>query len=230
MGFYPVQESERLNAQVWWVGTATVTDPPEAIAMGMGNGYVDSDLRFWGISDEPRNLLVTIDGKALAYQTWTWLEAQGLEGFDTAEELKTALWPISEWEKEVLDDRPGSARVVYSAATLDGERLTLLDIGCMTEEKDLDGDGETELIAYGSSQNKKTAGVYDLIDGKLQYLDINEALGAEWSNYMGNIGNVEWPYGTCFEVGYPDKEAYVYRYEPDGTLTYICPLEDALRK
>lgn len=230
IGFYPIDESEKLNAQVWWVGTATVTDPPEAIYMAMGNGYVDRDLRFWGISDEPRNLLVTIDGKAMAYQSWTWLEAQGLDRFETVEELETALWPISRWEKEVLSDKPGDTRVVYSVTTLEGERLTLLDTDRMTEERDPDGDGETELLAYGSKENKKTVGIYDIIDGTLQYLDVNEALGAEWSDYMGNIGNVEWPYGICFQAGYSDKENQVYRYEPDGTLTYICPLEDALRK
>jgi len=91
LGFYQVQESGDLDAQVWCIGTAIAADPPERIVEAMGNGYVDSELRFHGIGSDWQNLLVTADGQALGLQSWSWLEAGGVGQYASLEELKGAV-------------------------------------------------------------------------------------------------------------------------------------------
>ena len=66
------------------------------------------------------------------------------------------------------------------------------------------------------------------------YLDVNEALGCQASEYMGNIGNLQDEYHDCIWAGFaaPDGTLRfeVYRYTPERTLEYVCPLDDALYK
>ena len=88
--FYARQERAEWDAQVWVIGMELTTDPPELAVKLVGNGYVDSKLRMYPITDcGSSNLLVTMDGEVLGFHGVYWLmEEGGLEQYDTVEELR----------------------------------------------------------------------------------------------------------------------------------------------
>ncbi|MBN7772269.1 hypothetical protein [Clostridium aminobutyricum] len=139
---------------------------------------------------------------------------------------------IDNWKKEVISDKPGETHIQYSIVKEDGNNLIVLDVQYMTEEKDLDNDNQLEIIVYQKG-DKRNIGIYDLIDGTLKYIDVKSRLGATWSEYMGNMGNVDSAYSNYIEVAFEDltKEVHydVYKYDK-GKLVYVCPFYDALRK
>jgi len=129
---------------------------------------------------------------------------------------------------EYLSDGPGT-RIHYFFDYEDGSEETLLDIYGTTEHHDLDGDGLAEILVYLPESNSRGIGIYDMVDGELVYVDVNQTLGCEWSSYMGNIGNLQNDaYRNCMNVGMEaGGSSEVYSYA-DGVLTYECTFAEAM--
>ncbi len=139
---------------------------------------------------------------------------------------------MNDWSKDIISDKPGNTRVRYYVLDEAGNPITKLDVYNMTEEHDIDGDGANEILEFFQSESVGI-GIYDVISNELNYLDVNQALHCTWSEYTGNMGNLQSEYVNCLEAGYRlqdgTQRSELYRYA-DGVLTYLCPLEDALRK
>lgn len=113
----------------------------------------------------------------------------------------------------------------------DGTEEIVLETKGAVEPHDLDGDGVTELLVWLPG-NKRAMGIYDRVDGKIIYLDVNETLGCDYSEYMGLFGNLQKDeYRKCIEAdwgpaGRADRrEVYFYK---DGALTYACTVDEAM--
>lgn len=144
-----------------------------------------------------------------------------------------AIPPINGWAQEILRDQPGDTLVRYSVTDGQGNQTTLLELTDMTEEHDLDGDGEDEILVYLSAENVASIGIYDLVEGELLYRDVNALLGCQSAAYTGNIGNIQGEYANCIEAGFQEEVGQsrfeVYSY--DGSdLVYQCTLDEALLK
>ena len=238
-GFREVRARPELDAKVYEVGAVFTVDPPRwAPHIIAGGAYVDSELRIHGALWA--NLLVTAGDRALGFKSWEWLDLDGgLDQYDTVEALAGDVprsgEMIGNWDKEVVSDAPGATLVRYTALDDTGTSQVKLELADMTEEHDLDGGGDEEILVY-LTQGTAGVGIYDLKGGELTYLDVNEALGAQASGYAGNIGNLNLPeeYGRYIEATFSraegDQRTELYRYTAAGTLEYVCPLEDALRK
>lgn len=136
---------------------------------------------------------------------------------------------IDDWNKEIVSDKPGNTHVRYYTLNEDGNEEIVLDVYAMTEEHDLDDDGLKEIVEYLPGE-KRNIGIYDLISGELNYLDVSNELGATWSEYMGNMGNLQRKYLKYIEVGFEkgDTKRYdVYQYK-NNTLIYLFPFDDTL--
>lgn len=151
---------------------------------------------------------------------------------NTAYIAKEPLPAISTWRKEIISDKPKNTLIRYFTAKDDGTEMLVLELKDMTEEHDLDGDGEPEIVVYLQG-DKRNIGIYDLVSGELEYLDAGAALEASWTEYTGNIGNISSEFSNCIEAGFEENGVSgryeIYRYE-NGSLTYLCLLEDALIK
>lgn len=133
------------------------------------------------------------------------------------------------WNKEILNDKPKDTHVRYFIVNDDGTEETVLDVYAMTEEHDLDGDGLLEIVVYIPGE-KRNIGVYDMINGELNYMDVSSKLGASWSEYMGNMANLQREYSNYIEAGFESgstKRYEVYQYK-DNELIYVCPFDDSL--
>ena len=151
----------------------------------------------------------------------------------TAYVTQKSIPEIAFWKKEVVSDLPGSTKIRYYTAAADGSEKTLLELNNMSEEHDLDNDGNMEIVVYQQGE-KINIGVYDLISNELKYIDISKVLGSAWSDYTGNIGNIKSEYTNCIQAGFIDEadapdRIEIYRYD-GGTLVYLCPLSEALLK
>lgn len=163
--------------------------------------------------------------------------AQKIEGQSTSsgvpqEEIQDVLPGVENWQKEVLSDKPSDIQIRYYYFKSDGSKRVVLEVTDMTEEHDLDNDGHDEVMVF-MKNNKRNIGIYDVVDGALRYRDVSNKLGATWSEYMGNMGNVDPKYQNCIEVAFEDlnKDVHydVYKYD-NGKLIYVCPFYDALRE
>lgn len=139
---------------------------------------------------------------------------------------------INDWTQEVLSDKPGETHVRYSVTDEEGNQTLMLELTDMTEEHDLDGDGEKEILVYLSEENAAAIGIYDLVEGELLYRDVNELLGCWASAYTGNMGNIQGEYSNCIEAIFQEdagqNRSEVYSYDGSG-LVYECTLDEALR-
>lgn len=114
----------------------------------------------------------------------------------------------------------------------DGTEEIVLETKGAVEPHDLDGDGVTELLVWLPG-NKRAMGIYDRVDGKIIYLDVNETLGCDYSEYMGLFGNLQKDeYRKCIEAvwgttGTIQDRREVYSYK-DGALTYACTVDEAM--
>ena len=70
--------------------------------------------------------------------------------------------------------------------------------------------------------------IYDYYEDELHKIDIAQEVGAEFADYTGLMGNIQREYSNMVEADV-DGEDGIYQYK-DGTLTYVCTLEEALRK
>ena len=96
------------------------------------------------------------------------------------------------------------------------------------ELHDLDEDGIYEALARSAEERNLI--VYDYYDGQVQRLDVKQALGVELADYTGGLANIQREYNNMVEAGAGRENGTdVYRYD-DGTLTYVCSLEEALLK
>ena len=95
------------------------------------------------------------------------------------------------------------------------------------ELHDLDEDGICEAVAWPTGE-KQNLIIYDFYDNELRKLDVPQELGAEYAVYTGLMGNIQGEYDNMINAGI-GGERNVYQYE-DGTLTYVCTLEEALLK
>jgi hypothetical protein len=136
---------------------------------------------------------------------------------------------IDYWNKEIVSYKPGKTHVRYYVLKEEGYEETVLDVYAMTEEHDLDDDGLNEIVVYLPGE-RKNIGIYDLISGELNYIDVSSELDATWSEYMGNMGNLQRKYLNYIEVGVEKgdvKRHEVYQYK-NNTLIYLCPFDDTL--
>lgn len=236
-GFREVQARPELDAKVYEVGAVFTADPPErAPHIIAGGAYVDSKLRIHGALWA--NLLVTAGDRPLGFKSWEWLDIDGgLNQYDTVKALAADVHRsgemIGNWTREEVSNAPGNTLIRYTAPDESGMPQIRLEVPAMTEEHDLDGGGDPEIVVYLQGK-ARGIGIYDLKGGELVYLDVNEALGCQASEYMGNIGNLQDEYHDCIWAGFaaPDGTLRfeVYRYTPERTLEYVCPLDDALYK
>lgn len=122
-----------------------------------------------------------------------------------------------------------SGNIVYFYDDASGNEQVLLKVeNCATEEIDVDDDGITEIIAYKAGPVKAIDIFdYDAAAQTVLRLDVCEALGAGWSEYMGNAANVKEEYARCVAAGFSEEsgadriETYAVK---DNVLTYIGPL------
>lgn len=136
---------------------------------------------------------------------------------------------IDDWNKEILSDKPKDTHVRYFIVNEDGTEETVLDVYAMTEEHDLDSDGVLEIVVYIPGE-KRNIGVYDMINGELKYMDVSSELGASWSEFMGNMANLQREYSNYIQAGFETggtKRYEVYQYK-DNELIYVCPFDDSL--
>lgn len=95
------------------------------------------------------------------------------------------------------------------------------------ELHDLDSDGFQEALAWPAGE-KKNLIIYDFYGNEIHKMDVTQELGAEYADYTGLMGNIQREYDNMISVS-TGGELNVYRYK-DGTLTYVCTLEEALLK
>lgn len=95
------------------------------------------------------------------------------------------------------------------------------------ELHDLDDDGVYEAVAWPTGEKRKLM-IYDYYEDELHKIDIAQEVGAEFADYTGLMGNIQREYSNMVEADV-DGEDGIYQYK-DGTLTYVCTLEEALRK
>ena len=95
------------------------------------------------------------------------------------------------------------------------------------EVHDLDDDGFYEALAWPVGE-KKNLMIYDFYGNGIHKIDVTRELGAEYADYTGLMGNIQREYRNMVEASV-DGVTGVYQYK-DGTLTYVCTLEEALLK
>ena len=130
---------------------------------------------------------------------------------------------------EMLDNR--NTRIFRENE--DGSEEEIFLFSGSIEQADLDNDLLPELLCYGSQSNRKTLMVIDQIDGEIAAVDVNESLGSTFSDYAGQIANIQEQYRNCILAGFEQTggqlRSELYDYH-DGKFTYRNTLEDALQK
>lgn len=92
---------------------------------------------------------------------------------------------------------------------------------------DLDDDGFQEALTWPTGE-KNNVIIYDFYGDEIHKTDAARELGADFADITRLIGNIQREYGDLV-LADVDGEEGVYQYK-DGTLTYVCTLEEALLK
>ncbi len=92
---------------------------------------------------------------------------------------------------------------------------------------DLDDDGFQEALVWPADEERKLI-IYDYYEDGLHKIDVAWELGADFADSTTLIGNIQREYSDLV-LARVDGEEGVYQYK-DGTLTYVCTLEEALLK
>ena len=92
---------------------------------------------------------------------------------------------------------------------------------------DLDDDGFQEALTWPTGE-KNNVIIYDFYGDEIHKTDAARELGADFADITRLIGNIQLEYGDLV-LARVDGEEGVYQYK-DGTLTYVCTLEEALLK
>ena len=95
------------------------------------------------------------------------------------------------------------------------------------ELHDLDGDGLLEGIVWPVLPYDHSIVIYDIYDGALQRIDVNEAMNCEVSGFTGLIANIHPDYNKMIQIANGDGRGDVYAYL-DGEFSYVCPLSDVI--
>ena len=92
---------------------------------------------------------------------------------------------------------------------------------------DLDDDGFQEALTWPTGE-KNNVIIYDYYGDEIHKTDAARELGADFADITRLIGNIQLEYGDLVLADVDGVEG-VYQYK-DGTLTYVCTLEEALLK
>ena len=210
------------------------------------------------VQDAKQNLLQELEQGAYRLEVATGQEVRALTAGDTELGWLQAMGEALLWREDFPEDfyaLPGSLSLVldedrFFCFTPGGELGQIMvdyvadgtTTSCWTENiqiylwltavlqeqnvemHDLDGDLLLEAVAWPAGERNLV--LYDCYDGQIQTLDVKQALGAEFADYTGLIANIETAYSRMVQARV-DGETGVYQYD-DGTLTYVCSLEDAL--
>lgn len=95
------------------------------------------------------------------------------------------------------------------------------------ELHDLDGDGLLEGVIWPVLPNDHSIVIYDIYDGALQRIDVNEAMNCKVSGFTGLIANINPDYNKMIQIANGDGGGDVYAYR-DGVFSYVCPLNDVI--
>ncbi len=117
--------------------------------------------------------------------------------------------------------------ISYILQKKNGEEEPLIDFYARSVyEEDIDDDGITEVLVYLPGGDFFKIGIYDFIDGKTSYIDVNEKTGSYYSTGMENMANLKPEYKKCIEVGFTNedgtKRTEIYKVK-DNELIYVCP-------
>ncbi|QNK60301.1 hypothetical protein [Paenibacillus sp. PAMC21692] len=131
--------------------------------------------------------------------------------------------------KETNESSPKGAHFTYLYTDEAGEEEILLELYARNiDEIDLDEDGITELVVLMPGP-LMSARIYDLVDGKISYIDVNEVLGSNWSSSLNGVGNVKREYLKGIQAGFENEDGSsrieVYSFK-DLQPIYIAPLSD----
>ena len=105
--------------------------------------------------------------------------------------------------------------------------LTAAGENTNVELYDLDNDGFQEALTWPTGE-KNNVIIYDFYGDEIHKTDAARELGADFADITRLIGNIQREYGDLV-LADVDGEEGVYQYK-DGTLTYVCTLEEALLK
>jgi len=114
----------------------------------------------------------------------------------------------------------------------DGSETEIVVFTGAAESHELDEDGILEIVCFEKKNNTQGIVIYDKVGDRIIKTDVNTALGSEYSEYTGLIGNIKSEYSNCIETVLKKEdgsgENLIYSYK-DGELKYLCALQDALR-
>ena len=105
--------------------------------------------------------------------------------------------------------------------------LTAAGANTNVELYDLDDDGFQEALTWPTGE-KNNVIIYDYYSDEIHKTDAARELGADFADSTTLIGNIQREYSDLV-LARVDGEEGVYQYK-DGTLTYVCTLEEALLK
>lgn len=105
--------------------------------------------------------------------------------------------------------------------------LTAAGENTNVELYDLDDDGFQEALTWPTGE-KNNVIIYDFYGDEIHKTDAARELGADFADITRLIGNIQLEYGDLVLADVDGVEG-VYQYK-DGTLTYVCTLEEALLK
>lgn len=112
----------------------------------------------------------------------------------------------------------------FSALTESTELEVLLtawnESGAM-DTADLDGDGTYEHLVWPWNNNLSKLVIYGLVDGKVDRLDVNEALGCDASTWMGNVANAPDHYRNAINGVWRAEDRHEYYRYVHGKLLPI---------
>ncbi|MBW5449447.1 hypothetical protein GE107_25895 [Cohnella sp. CFH 77786] len=130
--------------------------------------------------------------------------------------------------KVTNDMSPKGANIKYIFTNKSSDKETLLEIYARSVyEADLDGDGITEIMVYlpGKMQSIR---IYDRIDDKILYIDVNEKLGSIASYGMENMSGYQREYENHLIAVFQDdngkQRLEIYKVENNG-LIYVGPFK-----
>ncbi len=96
------------------------------------------------------------------------------------------------------------------------------------ELHDLDDDESFETVQWDSKNNKRFLVIYDVYDGQIQRVSVNDVLGCSASEYSGQMGNIKGEYNNLIVADMEDGTS-LYRYDGLGQFSFVCTLEEAIR-
>ena len=95
------------------------------------------------------------------------------------------------------------------------------------ELHDLDGDGVLEGIVWPFPMERRNIIIYDVFDGALQRIDVNETMDCAASDFTGLIANIHPDYNCMVQIVNDSGQVNIYKYR-DGEFSYIRPLNDVI--